>query len=190
MQVAAYQEEQHDRETALKLYRQALALARSEPALASLAQEAGQPAAAPATAAPSPQSGGRRVGWLGVGVIVGGLVMLGVVLVMLGGMWSGQTMPAASAAPIAIAIVASLGVVGLLIAGAVALNSLLLESGDRHLGWLSVGVIVGGLFTLGVMWLGQKMPAAPATPVEIFVWLGVIGLLAAGAVALIFLWPE
>jgi hypothetical protein len=84
MQVAAYQEEQHDLETALKLYRQALALARSEPALASLAQEieltiehvarqlrvtspppAGQPAAAPATAAPSPQSGGRRVGWPG-----------------------------------------------------------------------------------------------------------------------------
>ena len=130
------------------------------------------------------------MGWLGVGVIVGGLVMLGVVLVMLGGMWSGQTMPAASAAPIAIAIVASLGVVGLLIAGAVALNSLLLESGDRHLGWLSVGVIVGGLFTLGVMWLGQKMPAAPATPVEIFVWLGVIGLLAAGAIALSVLWRE
>jgi hypothetical protein len=82
MQVAAYQEEQHDLETALKLYRQALALARSEPALASLAQEieltiehvarrlrvappAGQPAAAPATAAPSPQSGGQRVEWPG-----------------------------------------------------------------------------------------------------------------------------
>jgi hypothetical protein len=84
MQVAAYQEEQHDLETALKLYQQALALARSEPALASLAREieltiehvarqlrvtspppAGQPAAAPATAAPSPQSGGRRVEWPG-----------------------------------------------------------------------------------------------------------------------------
>jgi WD40 repeat protein len=82
LQVAAYQEEQHDLETALKLYRQALALARSEPALASLAQEieltiehvarrlrvappAGQPAAAPATAAPSPQSGGQRVEWPG-----------------------------------------------------------------------------------------------------------------------------
>jgi hypothetical protein len=82
MQVAAYQEERHDLETALKLYQQALALARSEPALASLAREieltiehvarrlrvappAGQPAAAPATAAPSPQSGGRRVGWPG-----------------------------------------------------------------------------------------------------------------------------
>jgi hypothetical protein len=127
------------------------------------------------------------VGWLGVGVIVGGLVTLGVVLVMLGGMWLlRQTMPAALAAPIAFAV----SLAGPLLAEAVALSFLLPESGDRHLGWLSVGVIVGGLFTLGVMWLGQKMPAAPATPVEIFVWLGVIGLLAAGAVALIFLWPE
>jgi hypothetical protein len=41
MQAAAYQEEQRDLETALKLYRQALALARSEPALASLAREIG-----------------------------------------------------------------------------------------------------------------------------------------------------
>jgi len=82
LQAARRLEEGHDLETALKLYQQALALARSEPALASLAQEieltiehvarqlrvappAGQPAAAPATAAPSPQSGGQRVGWLG-----------------------------------------------------------------------------------------------------------------------------
>jgi WD40 repeat protein len=41
MQAAAYQEEQRDLESALKLYRQALALARSEPALASLAREIG-----------------------------------------------------------------------------------------------------------------------------------------------------
>jgi WD40 repeat protein len=36
-------------------------------------------------------------------------------------------------------------------------------------GWLGVGVIVGGLVTLGVMWLGQTMPAAPAAPIEIVV---------------------
>ena len=85
MQVAAYQEEQHDLETALKLYRQALALARSELALASLAREieltiehvarqlrvtspppAEQPAAAPAAApVAEPRAVGRRVGWLG-----------------------------------------------------------------------------------------------------------------------------
>jgi hypothetical protein len=189
MQVAAYQEEQHDLETALKLYQQALALARSEPALASLAREialtiehvtrrlrvappAEQPAAL-ATAAPSPQSGGRRVGWLGVGVIVGEFVTLGV-------MWLRQTMPAAPATPI------ELGVVGLLLAGAFALSFLLLESGDWRSRWLSVGVIVGGLVTLGGMWLGQTMPADPATPIE----LGVVGLLLAGAFALSFLLLE
>ena len=89
------------------------------------------------------------MGWLGVGVIVGGLVMLGVVLVMLGVMWLGQTMPAALAAPIA--IVVSLGVVGLLLAEAVALSFLWLELGDRHSGWLSVGAIVVALVTLGVV---------------------------------------
>jgi len=73
MQVAAYQEEQHDLETALKLYRQALALARSEPALASLAREieltiehvARQLRVTSPPPAGQPQSGGRRVGWLG-----------------------------------------------------------------------------------------------------------------------------
>ena len=162
LQAARRLEEGHDLETALKLYQQALALARSEPALASLAQEieltiehvarqlrvtspppAGQPAAAPATAAPSPQSGGRRVGWLGVGVIVGEFVTLGV-------MWLRQTMPAAPATPVE--IVVWLGVFVLLLAGgAGALSFLLLESGDRHSGWLSVGVIVGVLVTLGVV---------------------------------------
>jgi hypothetical protein len=227
LQAARRLEEGHDLETALKLYQQALALARSEPALASLAQEieltiehvarqlspppagqprptgrrragrrkprvtspppAGQPAAAPTTAAPSPQSGGRRVGWLGVGVIVGGLVTLGVVLVMLGGMWLlRQTMPAALAAPIAFAV----SLAGPLLAEAVALSFLLPESGDRHLGWLSVGVIVGGLVTLGGMWLGQTMPAALAAPIEFVVGLGVVGLLAAEVVALSFLWLE
>jgi hypothetical protein len=203
LQAARRLEEGHDLETALKLYQQALALARSEPALASLAQEieltiehvarqlspppAGQPAAAPTTAAPSPQSGGRRVGWLGVGVIVGGLVTLGVVLVMLGGMWLlRQTMPAALAEPIAFAV----SLAGPLLAEAVALSFLLPESGDRHLGWLSVGVIVGGLVTLGGMWLGQTMPAALAAPIEFVVGLGVVGLLAAEVVALSFLWLE
>jgi exonuclease VII small subunit len=41
LQAARRLEEGHDLETALKLYRQALALARSEPALASLAREIG-----------------------------------------------------------------------------------------------------------------------------------------------------
>jgi hypothetical protein len=127
------------------------------------------------------------VGWLGVGVIVGGLVTLGVVLVMLGGMWLlRQTMPAALAAPIAFAV----SLAGPLLAEAVALSFLLPESGDRHLGWLSVGVIVGGLVTLGGMWLGQTMPAALAAPIEFVVGLGVVGLLAAEVVALSFLWLE
>ena len=130
------------------------------------------------------------MGWLGVGVIVGGLVTLGGMSVTLGGMWLEQTMPAAPAAPIAIAIVVSLGVVGLLIAKAVELSSLWLESGDRHLGWLSVGVIVGWLFTLGGMWRGQTMPAALAAPIEIVVQLGVVGLLIAEAFALSFLLLE
>ena len=127
------------------------------------------------------------MGWLGVGVIVGGLVTLGVVLVMLGGMWLlRQTMPAALAAPIAFAV----SLAGPLLAEAVALSFLLPESGDRHLGWLSVGVIVGGLVTLGGMWLGQTMPAALAAPIEFVVGLGVVGLLAAEVVALSFLWLE
>jgi hypothetical protein len=65
-------------------------------------------------------------------------------------------------------------------------------------GWLGVGVIVGGLVTLGVvlvtlggMWLlRQTMPAALAAPIAIVVWLGVVGLLAAEAVALGVLWQE
>jgi len=43
------------------------------------------------------------------------------------------------------------GVFVLLIAEAVTLSFLLLESGDRHSRWLSVGVIVGVLVTLGVV---------------------------------------
>jgi hypothetical protein len=120
------------------------------------------------------------VEWLGVGVIVGGLVTLG-------GMWLGQTMPAAPATPI------ELGVVGLLPAGAVALSFLLLESGDRRLGWLSVGVIVGGLVTLGVVIAGRivgRLVTLPAAPIEIVVWLGVVGLLLVGVVAMSFLWLE
>ena len=86
---------------------------------------------------------GRLVGWLGVGVFLGGLATLG-------GMWLGQTMPAAPATPVEIVVL--LGVFVLLLAGgAGALSFLLLESGDRHSGWLSVGVIVGVLVTLGVV---------------------------------------
>ena len=193
LQAARRLEEGHDLETALKLYQQALALARSEPALAqeielTIEHVARQLRVTSPPPAGQPQSGGRRVGWLGVGVIVGGLVTLGVVLFTLGVMWLGQTMPAALAAPIA--IVVSLGVVGLLIAKAVELSSLWLESGDRHLGWLSVGVIVGWLFTLGGMWRGQTMPAALAAPIEIVVQLGVVGLLIAEAFALSFLLLE
>jgi len=115
------------------------------------------------------------VGWLGVGVIVGGLVTLGV-------MWLGQTMPAAPATPI------ELGVVGLLLAGAFALSFLLLES-DWRSGWLSIGVIVGGLVTLGVVVVGGLV-TLPAAPIEIVVGLGGAGLLLAWAVALSFLWLE
>jgi hypothetical protein len=106
LQAARRLEEGHDLETALKLYQQALALARSEPALASLAQEigltvehvtrrlrvtspppAGQPAAAPAAApVAEPRAAGRRVGWLGVGLLVVGLAALGIV-------WLGQIAP-------------------------------------------------------------------------------------------------
>ena len=83
LQAARRLEEGHDLETALKLYRQALALARSEPALASLAREialtiehvtrrlkvaplpAEQPPAPAAAPAAEPRAAGRRVGWLG-----------------------------------------------------------------------------------------------------------------------------
>ena len=103
LQAARRLEEGHDLETALKLYRQALALARSEPALASLAREIGltvehvtrrlrvappaQQTAAPAAApAAEPRAAGRRVGWLGVGLLVVGLAALGIV-------WLGQIAP-------------------------------------------------------------------------------------------------
>jgi hypothetical protein len=102
MQAARRMEEQRDLESALKLYRQALALARSEPALASLAREialtiehvtrrlrvaplpAEQPPAPAAAPAAEPQAVGRRMGWLGVvGLLLAGAAALGV-------LWLGQ----------------------------------------------------------------------------------------------------
>jgi hypothetical protein len=111
MQAAAYQEEQRDLESALKLYRQALALARSEPALASLAREIGltiehvtrrlkvaplpaeQPPAPAAAPAAEPRAAGRRMGWLGVvGLLLAGAAALGV-------LWLGQEALIAPARP-------------------------------------------------------------------------------------------
>jgi hypothetical protein len=112
MQAARRMEEQRDLESALKLYRQALALARSEPALASLAREialtiehvtrrlrvtppmpAEQPPAPAAAPVAEPRAVGRRMGWLGVvGLLLAGAAALGV-------LWLGQEALIAPARP-------------------------------------------------------------------------------------------
>jgi uncharacterized protein with WD repeat len=102
MQVAAYQEEQRDLESALKLYRQALGLAQGDPALRSLAREieltiadverrlraaqtfAGPPTVAPPAPAPTPareaapRTWGAGAGWVVLAVVLFGLVAGGI----------------------------------------------------------------------------------------------------------------